>query len=157
MECKPQDESTNLIRFFLPDLLPTGHSLVIHPHLLIVTLMRQEGTETQIMQQCKVSENGMAVLLPLIQLAPDYCPYDVLLASLFPSLGSSEDFAKKLRQSEGENLDYLMRPLRRAIRSLVRSLWLLGLEVHSLRGSGYLLRSYGKEIPISHLIPFKRS
>ncbi len=156
MERQPLDESANLIRFSLPDLLPAGHSLVVHPNLLIVTLIRQEGTEAQIVQQCKLSVNGIAVLLPLVQLAPDYCPYHVLLASLFPNLGSADDFAHTLQRADGEDLSYVMRPLRRAIRSLVGCLRMFGLEVHSLRGNGYLLRPYGKKISTSHLISFKQ-
>ncbi len=86
--------------------------------------------ENQILAQQHFSPNGMRVLVPLLQSYPHYCPYEVLLASLF---SLSLDEARKQLQ---DFWDIAIRPVRRAISSLIAGLRALGLQVRSLRGAG---------------------
>src|SRR5262249_16386586 len=89
----------------------------------------------RIATQQQFSPNGMRVLLPLLQAYPKYCPYDVLLASLFPL--SREEGQGLLRASWEPSI----RPLRRAIGRTRPGLYGCGMKVNSLRGLGYQLVS----------------
>ena len=90
------------------------------------------GVDSVATQQ-QFTPNGMRVLLPLLQAYPSFCSYDVLLASLFP-----------LSRAEGHGLLHTswepsIRPLRRAIGSMLPGLSACGITVYSLRGLGYQL------------------
>jgi hypothetical protein len=82
----------------------------------------------------------MLVLVPLLQAYPHYCPYEVLHASL-SSLSLDE-----ARQQLHDIRHIAIRPVRRAINSLIAGLRALGLQVHSIRNAGYLVeaRSRGR-------------
>ncbi len=126
----------DLLHFSSTDLFPPNHTLVINIAMRTGTLFYTEPGEgkPRIIRQQQFSPNGIRVLLPLLQSYPHYCPYNVLLASLFPlSLEASN-------QQLQEEWEMAIRPVRRAIGSIMASLRLFGLTVHSLRGAGYLLK-----------------
>src|SRR5437879_1544318 len=111
-----------LLRLTLDGLFPANQTLVVNPSIRTATLfsLTPEG-ENQIIAQQHFSPNGMRVLVPLLQSYPHYCPYEVLLASLF---SLSLDEARKQLQ---DFWDIAIRPVRRAISSLIAGLRALGL------------------------------
>lgn len=126
----------HLLRLPLKDLLPLHQILIIDPVMRTVSLLSQPPEEeAQILVQRHFSPNGMCVLVPLLQAYPHYCPYEVLLASLYPQ--SLDEARRQLR----ENWDLMIRPIRRAIGSIVAGLRAFGLAVRSIRGVGYLLEA----------------
>jgi len=137
---KPSTDSIahdeHLLRLPLAGLLPAQHTLVVDPVMHTAGLLFQptEG-EARIIVQRHFSPNGMCVLLPLLQAYPHYCPYEMLLASLYPQ--SLDDARRQLR----ENWDLAIRPVRRAIGSIIAGLRAFGLTVRSIRGTGYLLEA----------------
>ncbi len=128
---KPDEE---LLYFSLPGLLKDNQTLVVNPARRTAMLFWNDAEGgIHIATQQQFSPNGMRVLLPLLQAYPKYCPYDVLLASLFP-----------LSREEGQGLLHAswepsIRPLRRAIGSILPGLYACGMNVNSLRGLGYQL------------------
>lgn len=126
----------HLLRLPLNGLLPAYHTLIIDPVMRTVSLLSQPPEEeAQILVQRHFSPNGMCVLVPLLQAYPHYCPYDVLLASLYPQ--SLDEARRQLR----ENWDLMIRPIRRAIGSIVAGLRAFGLAVRSIRSVGYFLEA----------------
>ncbi len=130
-----------VLHLTLEGLLPANRTLVVNPSMRAATLISQtpEG-EAQIVAQQHFSPNGMRILVPLLQAYPHYCPYEVLLASLF-SL-SLEEARRQLQDMR----DIAIRPVRRAINNLTAGLRALGLQVRSLHSAGYLVaaRSRGR-------------
>jgi hypothetical protein len=130
---EPRDE---LLHFTLDHLLPANHTLVLNTSMRTAILLHSEGSgEVHIVQQQHFSPNGMCVLVPLLQAYPQYCPYEVLLASLFPL--SLEACRKQLREA----WEMALRPVRRAMSSIMAGLHAFGLRVRSIRSGGYLIEA----------------
>jgi hypothetical protein len=75
----------------------------------------------------------MRILITLLQAYPKYCPYEALLAHLYPI---SE--AEGLRQLQ-ESRETAMRPLRRAMSTIKAGLQPFGLQVRSVHGVGFVI------------------
>ncbi len=103
----PEEKSIHLS---LPGLLPENHMLVLNTAKRIVILLSDEpeGGARSVKEQL-FPPSGMRVLLPLLQAYPNYCPYEVLLAHLYPI--SVEEGRKQLQEAH----ETTMRPVRRAI------------------------------------------
>jgi len=127
-----QDEG--LLYFSFPGLLPDDSTLMVNPAKRTVILLRNEASGRARVVTQQFSPNGMRLLVPLFQAYPDYCPYDVLLSSLFPL--SLEEGRKHLQEAWATTI----RPVRRAIGSSMAGLAAFGLKVHSIRGLGYILK-----------------
>ncbi len=128
------EHDEGLLYFSLPGLLPDDPTLMVNPTIGTAILLCNEvsGRARVVTQQ--FSPNGIRVLIPLLQAYPDYCPYDVLLASLFPL--SLEEGRKHLQEAWAATI----RPVRRAIGSIMPGLAAFGLKAYSLRGLGYVLQ-----------------
>ena len=134
----PQDrgeQNEELLHLTLNGLLPDDKTLVLNLATRTGTLFSHgAGSGARIVTQQQFSPNGMRVLVPLLQAYPLYCPYEVLLASLFPL--SLEACQQQLQEA----WEMAIRPVRRAIGSIMAGLRSFGLTVHSLRRTGYLLK-----------------
>lgn len=136
---QPEDQSKALLHLPLAGLLPPDQKLVINPSIRTATLFSYtpEG-EAQIVAQQQFSPNGMRVLVPLLQMYPNYCTYETLLAALF-SLTLDE-----ARLQLREIREIALRSVRRAIGSLATGLRAFGLRVRSVRSTGYLVEAISK-------------
>lgn len=129
------DQGT-LLHLSLDGLLPANQILAVNPSMCTVTLLASTPDEdAHILAQQHFSPNGMRVLVPLLEAYPHYCPYEVLLASLF---SYTSDEARDHLQG---HWDSTIRPVRRAMNSLVPGLRAFGLQVHSIRSTGYLIEA----------------
>ncbi len=128
------EHDEGLLHFSLPGLLPDDSTLMVNPAKRTVILLYNEaGGRARVVTQ-QFSPNGMRILVPLLQAYPDYCPYDVLLTSLFPL--SLEEGRKHLQEGWAATI----RPVRRAIGSVMAGLGVFGLKAYSVRGLGYVLQ-----------------
>ena len=80
-----------------------------------------------------ISPSAIRLLIPLLQAYPNYCPYEVLLAQLYPI--SVEVVRRQLQEAR----EPTMRPLRRAISTLNADLHDFGLQMTSIHSRGYVL------------------
>ena len=130
----PEEKSIHLS---LPGLLPENHMLVLNTAKRIVILLydEPEGGARSVKEQL-FPPSGMRVLIPLLQAYPNYCPYEVLLAHLYPI--SVEEGRKQLQEAH----ETTMRPVRRAIGSIMDGLHAFGLRVCSIRSVGYVLQRF---------------
>ena len=79
-----QDPQEGLLTFPLQGLLPANQTLVLNLSMRSATLLSTPPDgEAQVLSQQRFTPNGIRVLLPLLEAYPRYCPYDVLVASLF--------------------------------------------------------------------------
>jgi hypothetical protein len=129
-----READEGLLYFSLPGLLEDHQTLVVNPAMRTATLLWNDADGgAPILRQQQFSPNGMRVLVPLLQAYPEYCPYEMLLASLFPL---SLEAGRTLLEEAWEET---IRPVRRAMSSLLPGLRPFGLSVSSVRGLGYLL------------------
>ena len=129
-----QQSDEGELHFSIPGLLEHDQTLVVNLALRTAILFcHQPASEIRLVKQQKFTPHGIRALLPLLQAYPHYCPYEVMLASLFP-LPLEE--GHKHRDDAGEKK---IRALRRAIGSIQEGLRPFGLKVSSVLGSGYVL------------------
>ena len=137
-----EGQPEGLLRLTLERLLATNQTLVVNPSIRTVTLISSSvDGEAEIIAQQQFSPNGMRVLIPLLQAYPDYCPYEVLLASL---CSFSLDEARRQLQNMWV---IAIRQVRRAINSLKAGLAALGLRVRTILHAGYLVEALSKKRP----------
>jgi hypothetical protein len=128
---QPEDQPDSLLHLPLAGLLPDNQKLVINPTARTVVLFAQTSPgEADIVTVQQFSPNGMRVLIPLLKAYPNYCPYETLLAHLF-----SLTLDEARRQ---------LRSIRRAIGSPATGLRAFGLQVRSVRDTGYLVEAIPK-------------
>ena len=131
-----QGPQEGLRRFPLEGLLPDNQTLVLNLSMRTATLFSASANgEAQVLSQQRFTPSGMLVLLPILEVYPGYCPYDVLVASLH-SLSLAQ-----ARQMLQDSWEVAMRPVRRAISGIMYGLHALGLSVRSLRKAGYVLEA----------------
>jgi hypothetical protein len=129
-----QEAQEDLLHFSLSGLLEDNQTLVVHlaKHTAILFCPEVDGGRRMLTQQ-QFSPNGMRMLLPLLQAYPRYCPYEVLLATLFPL---SLEEGRHLMEQDWEAA---IRPVRRAMRTILAPLRAFHFKVSTVRGAGYLL------------------
>ncbi len=143
--------------FILPGLLPSGQALIINEEeQLDHFIMSQLSGEVHgLVAQHLFSEGEFYALLALLEVWPDYCPYEVLLAALSDT--PVEQARQVVHQAiEGKALDTLLNPLRNLFARCRPRLRDFGIDVGSRRGLGYQLqrvtlstRSYGGQSTLS--------
>lgn len=131
------DPQEALLQLPLVGLLPANQTLVLNRTMRTAILFfAPPNGEAQVLSQQRFTPNGMRILVPLLRAYPHYCPYDVLIASLF-SLSLAQ-----ARQQLQNSWEIALRPVRRAISGIMNGLRALGLSVRSLRGAGYVLEAF---------------
>jgi hypothetical protein len=94
-----------------------------------------EGTITE---QQLFSPGEMFVIQALLENAPDYCPYEVVLAAITGK--SVERCRARLGEADEEGaIDALMRPVRNLLARCRLKLRPFGIQVRSMVHTGYLL------------------
>lgn len=140
-------EPTNevIMHFELAKLLPAGQTLALNTKLGTLSLLasQSETPHPIVLGEQQFSVNEIRVLLPLLQLYPHYCPYEVMLASFNcgnTSEATVERFRVRLEEARFADVwDYEMRPTRNILSRTRFKLRELGIEVSSILETGYLL------------------
>ena len=140
---KQADEA--ILHFELSDLLPEDQILALNTQLGTLALLTAKSTYAHptLLGEQQFSGSELSVLLPLLQLYPHYCPYEVLLAS-FNSGNTDEKTVERYRQRLQEAQfagvwDYEMRPVRNILSRTRFKLRDLHIEISSILETGYLL------------------
>ena len=127
-----EEESIHLA---LPGLLRENQNLVLNPAIRTALLFYNEPNgEARVVTEHQFSPSGMCVLIPLLQAYPNYCPYEVLLAHLYPI--SVEAGRTQLQEAR----ETTIRPVRRAIGTIMDGLHQFGLRACSIRSLGDVLQ-----------------
>ena len=139
---QPEEE---IIHFDLANLLPEDQILALNTRLgtLALLSMKAETPYPILLGEQQFSSSELSVLIPLLQLYPHFCPYEVLLACF--NCGNREEatvnrFRLRLQEAQFAGVwDYEMRPVRNILSRTRLKLRDLGVEVSSILETGYLL------------------
>lgn len=120
--------------FALPEILPTDRRLLLDVETHTAILLSLEGSDAVPMfRSYQLTPSAATVFLTLLQAYPQYCSYQSLFRSLYPST-PAQDAGERVWEK-----DLAVPPVRRALKALLPALRSLGLQVISLRSQGYVL------------------
>jgi hypothetical protein len=141
----PSRDNAQILHFSLQDALPSGHSLALNLAFGTLSYLVCEDSSTpRLVRQEQFTHTEMSVLLPLLNLFPYYCPYEVLYASFYGdgkvNEANTADARIHLQEAQEDGTwDQEMRPVRCALsraRLKVRS---FGIDISSILATGYIL------------------
>lgn len=140
---KQTDEA--IMHFDLPDLLPADHTLALNTRLGTLALLTSnpECAHPELLAEQQFSGSELSVVIPLLQMYPHYCPYEVLLANF--NGGNTDDatvarFRLRLQEAQFAGVwDYEMRPVRNILSRARFKLRDFGIEISSILETGYIL------------------
>jgi hypothetical protein len=139
---RAKEKEMQIQHLSLEDLLPPGNKLVLNRQTRTLLLLA-EGPCLLIEQQFSVNE--LYVLIPMLELFPHYCPYEVLLSHISGNAvtPASIDYYRRCLQEAQDRGTWQqeLRPIRRALSSLRTKLHHFGLEVSNVRERGCSLTS----------------
>jgi hypothetical protein len=140
------EDSEDVLHYSLQGLLLPGHILALNTTLgtLSHLVCQQERPQMLVEQQCTASE--LCVLMPLLEIFPYYCSYEVLLAACFNN-GRVNEFViaqsrKRLHEALEEGIgEQELRPVRSVLSRTRFKTRPFGIEISSIVGTGYILTS----------------
>ena len=126
-----------IIHFPLPGLLQEGHMVALGIETRTISLL-VEGP--LILNQVQLSDTEKLLIKAIFETFPNYCPYEVLLASVMSPTVTQATVARcRLRLQEAQNSGTWiqeLRPIRRALSSLRGKLHEFNLEISTIRERG---------------------
>jgi hypothetical protein len=132
------------ILYFAPGgLLPAGHTLVLNRALGTLSYLTKGADRPRLVMQQQFTSSELSLLLPLLELFPDYCPYEVMFASFYNGTITDET-VELCRQRLYEALekgtwDQQLRPLRNVLSRTRMKLRPFGIDISSILETGYML------------------
>ena len=140
---KQNDEA--IMHFEMPDLLPQGQTLALNTQLGTLALLTSnpESVHPVLLAEQQFSSSELRVLVPLLQIYPHFCPYEVLIANFNTNHTDEATVARfRLRLQEAQYAgvwDYEMRPVRNILSRARFKLHDFGIEISSILETGYIL------------------
>lgn len=140
---RSSSDASLIHHFPLPGVLPPGQMLTLHLTLGILShLMVHEGVPVLLLQQC-FTMNEVALLLPLLNACPLYCPYEVLLACYWHGVATEEGTQHARQQLHHAHTAGTWRATTHPLHSMLSRIRgktrVMGLELTSIAGLGSLL------------------
>jgi hypothetical protein len=118
--------------------------IIINKSLKTISSIRSIGngyTVPTLYVQEQLTNSEMSILLPMLNIFPRTCFYEVLLSSLISStvdLVSIDCWLQRLEEARNRGTGrQLLKPLNRAVSSLRPKLHALNLDIVAIRGLGY--------------------
>jgi hypothetical protein len=138
-------QTTEKIRYFpLPGALPAGHTLVLNTALGTLSYLSIGDDGPRLIMEQQFTGNEMNVLLPLLELFPHYCPYEVMFASFYNGNVTDLDVAQSRqrlqRALETGVWEREMKPLRNVLSRTRFKMRTFGIDISSILETGYILR-----------------
>lgn len=141
----PSQANEKILHFSLQDALPAGHSLALNLAFGTLSyLVCEDSCTPRLVRQEQFTHTEMAVLLPLLELFPYYCPYEVLYASFYGNGKVNEDGTAlariHLQEAQEDGIwDQEMRPVRCALSRTRLKIRSFGIDISSILATGYIL------------------
>ncbi|HVU69678.1 MAG TPA: hypothetical protein VHD63_21270 [Ktedonobacteraceae bacterium] len=126
--------------FSLPGMFPSTTRMWLDPHGGIAFLWRDEPP-APVLLSCHLTPSGVRVLSVLLHAYPQSCSFEQLFRGLYPT--GAEPMGSW-------NPQVGLRPIRRAIWSLLPPMRAFGLTIVSLRNRGYLLTAL-ENVPVASM------
>ena len=140
---QPKSDVQEMLYFAPGGLIPAGHTLVLNRELGTLSHLSKGTDRPRLVMQQQFTSSELSLLLPLLELFPDYCPYEVMFASFYN--GTITDETVELsRQRLYEALergtwDQQLRPLRNVLSRTRMKLRPFGIDISSILETGYIL------------------
>ena len=149
VEC-PAQEAEKILHFSLQDSLPNGHTLVLNTRFGTLSYLSCTNGMPRLIRQEQFTNTEMSVLMPLLEMFPYYCPYEVLYGSFYGNGQATEENTARARQhlmaSEIEGTwDQEMRPIRCALSRARLKICAFGVDISSILATGYILMVVTRE------------
>ncbi len=141
----PSRENEKILHFSLQDSLPAGHTLALNLSFGTLSYLACDDSRIpRLIRQEQFTHTEMSVLLPMLELFPYYCPYEVLYASFYNDGKASDEAVARARQRLEEALeegawDQEMRPVRCALSRTRLKMRSFGVDISSILATGYIL------------------
>src|SRR5215467_8777438 len=138
-----KSEVPEMLYFVPEELLPAGHTLVLNRKLGTLSYLSKGVDRPRLVMQQQFTTSELSLLLPLLELFPDYCPYEVMFASFYNGTITDET-VEHCRQRLYEALekgtwDQQLRPLRNVLSRTRLKLRPFGIDISSILETGYIL------------------
>jgi hypothetical protein len=138
----PQDGET--VRYFALDgALPVGQILVLNTQFATLSFISNGDERPRLLAQQQFTASELSLLLPLLELYPHYCPYEVMFASFYNGVVSDEAVERCRRQLqeavEAGVWDQQMRPVRNVLSRVRFKMRSFGIDITSILETGYIL------------------
>jgi hypothetical protein len=145
-------KDVEILHFSLQDALPPGHILALNTKFGTLSYLSYDGDRLSMMMQEQFTSTEMSVLMPLLEMFPYYCPYEVLYASFYNGRVSDEGVAHSRKHLDAALEDGLwdqeMRPIRDALSRTRLKLRGFGIDVSSILATGYILMIGSTPMPV---------
>ncbi len=129
-----------IVYYSLPNLVQASHRLILHKERRTLSLICDADDGPNLVQQEILSDNELQIIVPILNVFPHYCPYEVLLASIISRTTIQSTVANcRLRLLEAHHKGTWkeeIRPVRRTLSSLRRKLDSFGLGISTIREKG---------------------
>lgn len=154
MVCRPQGktavsylsrpEDTETISYFLLDgALPEGQILALNRQLGTLSLLSNGDHRPCLLAQQQFTNSELSLLLPLLELFPHYCPYEVMFASFYNGVvteAAVERCREQLQEAMEDGVwDQQMRPVRNVLSRIRFKMRSFHIDITSILETGYVL------------------
>jgi len=139
--CKP--DNGEMLYFSLGGTLPAGNTLVLNTRLGTLSYLSRGIDRPRLEMQQQFTSSELSLLRPLLELYPNYCPYEVMFASFYNGT-ITDDMVEQYRQRlyealEADIWDQQLRPIRNVLSRTRIKLRLFGIDISSILETGYIL------------------
>lgn len=141
----PTRKNDKILHFSLQDALPSGHTMALNTTFGTLSyLVCDDSRVPRLVKQEQFTNTEMNVLMPLLDLFPYYCPYEVLYASFYGNGKAQEDGITQAREhlevaQQNGVWDQEMRPVRCALSRTRLKIRDFGVDISSILATGYIL------------------
>ena len=140
-----QQQAAAIMHFSLQDSLPAGHILALNASFGTLSyLIADDMGMPHLARQEQFTHTEMSVLLPMLELFPYYCPYEVLYASFYGGGKATEEQIVEARDHLDDAMDegiwdQEMRPVRCALSRTRLKMRTFNVDISSILATGYIL------------------
>lgn len=143
-------QAAKILHFSFQDTLPVGHTLALNTTFGTLSHLTCDSMGIpRLLKQEQFTNTELSVLLPLLELFPYYCPYEVLYANFYASGKANEEQIANAREHLDEAFtegtwDQEMRPVRCALSRTRLKMRTFNVDISSILATGYILLISGE-------------
>ena len=132
-----------MLYFSLEGTLPAEHILVLNRQFGTLSYLSRGVDRPRLVVQQQFTNSELSLLLPLLELFPHYCPYEVMFANFYNGTITDEtvEYCRQLLYKALEEgvWDQQLRPIRNVLSRTRFKLRPFGIDISSILETGYIL------------------
>jgi hypothetical protein len=138
-----KQEKEDIMHFSLQSALPPSHTMALNTTFGTLSYIVCEGEMPRLLMQEQFTGTELSVLLPMLEMFPYYCPYEVMYASFYNGNTADKTVARcrrRLQEAQEAGVwDQEIRPIRGALSRARLKLRPFGIDISSILATGYIL------------------